>query len=59
MLPARVRKERQVRKALDENAPQRIACHFGTRIRPEPSSKSLARTSKALGFIDEVKRRSS
>jgi len=59
MLPARRRKERPVREALDENAQERIVYRFGTRIRPEPSSKSLARTSKALGFIDEVKRRSS
>lgn len=48
-----------MREALDENAQERIVYRFGTRIRPEPSSKSLARTSKALGFIDEVKRRSS
>jgi hypothetical protein len=33
-----------MREALDEDAPQRIVYHFGTR--PVPSSKSLARASR-------------
>ena len=55
--PVRGRRERPFRMALDEDAPQRIACHFGTRTPPRAQSGELSQDQQAPQFIDEVKRR--
>jgi hypothetical protein len=57
MLPARGRRERPIRKALDEDAPERIACHFGARTPSRAQSEELSQDQRAPEFIDEVKRR--
>ncbi len=44
-----------MRTALDEDAPQRIVCHFGTSTPSRAQFEELSQDQQAPEFIDEVK----